>query len=414
MKAVVLYMSIFTVALTARALEFGMQFPYNRTNDLRRIEESLARFDNQPGVIRGGREAARYHEWLRMHTNSDHHYLIAQRDVESLLNVTEELHLKWQTLAPSSYYAVLGRALYELQKRFPKEPSSEPKVAQIGAEILTRLPALPLREANWAVHGLLRVPGQLPEPLLRSALDLLPRAEALNGVLAVQARVDDFVRSFLPAVELEKLPASVRRVAEADPAQYFDLASSLHPDNFDLLQDFMANRDLHRTLTQRTAGSPESGESEYQRTMVTALAGYIQRNYSQSPADLKELHRALDLHIKDPVFKERLVMAAFKGTNPLATLLPVAKDAATTPSNATVPARKPAAHMATASPTAKQSRTPFVTEPQAAACDPVPLATASFLDFRRSVLWLTSGGAAALILFVLWRAQARGNPGRDK
>lgn len=331
-----------------------------------------------------------------------------------MISVADELHLKWETRAPSNYVAVLGRAISLLLDMSIKEPSATAKAAQYGGEILSRLPAAPLDPANLGAGYLLKNHALSPEQPAVVALDLLPRAEALNGVLAVMARVNDFMQSFSPEVELAKLPEEARRVVQAHATPEPQHGEFLPPADFALYLEFVEKLERHRRFSKASSDPLDHGRAIFQVKREQALAEYIQRRYTLRPADLKELELLLDRHIKDPVLKERLVLAAFKGINPLAGRSPLA--ATTTQGQDQPGATRTISAVqqgAEDQHPLKSSRASGANQVQMAA-DSGPLAAASIGSIANLVLWLTIAGASALILLVLWRAQARGASGGPK
>lgn len=137
------------------------------------------------------------------------------------------------------------------------------------------------------------------------------------------------------------------------------------------------------------------------------MAAFVNKRFTSSVEDLSELQQLFEKHIRSPELRQRLILATFNGTNPFLGL----------PGQAQVSKRSSwldrllalkAREQAVAGPATKNSATDQ--HPSASG----PLASTTAVSGRTTGLWAAFAGAGALILFVLWRAQARGNPGRGK
>ena len=388
--------------------------PYSRADELRRIEDELRRVDSSSVVVPSDfRERLR----MRLQVQADQNYLRAQKSAgaEALVGVAEELHLRWQADSPSGYIAVLGLASSLLLDFSKRSDLATMQATRFGSNILVLLPTVPLPAASMGAGILANEHIWRPELPVSSLLDLQPREEGLKGMLVVVSRLETFMQSFSPEAELAKLSAEERfQIKSGDIPSAVDgkrLSYAEQGRYRDLLKQIQDHRSFDKPPPDRPKDDPWTG---HQGKLEKALASFVQKRYTLKPADLDEVQLALDIYAKDPALKERLVLAAYKGTNPFVgrtpTFKPIAEDEAKAAATTSEPAAKQGAEITSA----KKATTQPVTDLQPTASDSVPMATASRVSVGNSVHWLAFAGAAALIVAVLWRAQARGNPGRGK
>lgn len=407
----------FLIGCALVASSYGQVQPYSRVEDLAEVNRQILAHANSFGVTPASLEERRVNLTLA----ADIRYVHAlgreahkSGNADALAAAAQVLSLKWQTDEAAGRARVVSSASAKLLDFSVTNEAVRTLATDLSSRALVLLPEVPLSVAGLCA-SMLSIEHtwvqDLPTP---SLLDLQPRANGLNGMLALAERVDGFMRNFSPEAALAKLPRDERlkvksgeipvqvdghRLSYEEQSRYRDLLNQL--------QDF-----------RYFAKTPPDGRGEaftgHQGKLEKAVVVLIRKRYTLEPGDLDEVQLALDKYARDPALKERLVLAAYKGTNPFTGRTPTVRSAAEGKAKASASAGKAASQQGTAVQSVEKTPVPAVAGQPPAAADSGPLATTSGVSIGNSMLWLAFTGASALIVFVLWRAQARAHPRQTK
>ncbi|PAW81866.1 MAG: hypothetical protein B9S33_15965 [Pedosphaera sp. Tous-C6FEB] len=347
-------------------------------------------------------------------TDTSHytHLRFMVRDPIAAMAFARELETKWTGSTPSGYVQALSGLAVGLLRGPPAFQDLEMSERLVRGSF-ERLPEVP---TQVAVGALLRFSKdwEVASGHRLVPMDWIPREAALDAYV----RVLTDVNAVLKSINSNAYDGLTEREAQA-------LGSGVLPETFagltnrlDVIREFVKRREM---LKEREFYDTKSGKEldsdpwgGHEEKLHRAFTNHIHRHYTLSPADLDEVQVALEKYVKDPALKERLILAAYKGTNPFlgrtVNAKTVAVGGAQTSSSTGGIAAKHGAAAKPSTPTASQTVSGRRTE----GADTLPLATTSGVSPGQGALWLGFAGAAALIVLVLWRAQTRGASGGPK
>jgi hypothetical protein len=322
----------------------------------------------------------------------------------------QALRTKWSAPQIPSLSASLLANVYSMSAvRADISAEQRKNLTQWANEMLETISVLPIHQADEVLYRFFRASGSV------TFSSLLEREILLGAALQVFSRVEDY----WPNVNTPSVATNadgrvlVRHMVDLYPPLPVDehtRLTTIRDENIreqcaDVLVEW--NRIREKSEFRAWFGPQNNDRRE---GLLKDITNHINRAFTMTPADLAIVQASLEKHIPNPAFRERLVLAAYKGTNPFA--VPVQGEEGTAkigPRRAKADSKQVIVAKAVGT-----EGTQSVSIQPAAAVDSVPLATASGHSAGRSLLWLTFAGAITLIILLLWRARARGASGEPK
>lgn len=245
------------------------------------------------------------------------------KDGPGLLSAIEELETKWRTGPLDGYVQVMAAATIAVQKwsGYPAYWRSEPNLEQViqyhASNVLRRLPLVSLETAGRAMRQLAADVGGNCGENQRTALDRIGRDAALIPFLELLNRIET-----LMAIPANSGSIGFTRAERDDFESGFDpesiggvpVPASERSDRFGRLREFLHCREIFGS-----GGDPQKvtdGWTGWQGVLETRFTTFVQRHYTESEADLDEVQQAFDKCLTAPGLKERIILAAYRGTNP--------------------------------------------------------------------------------------------------
>lgn len=387
---------------------------YSREDRLRRLEDERARIESNSALT--ANEKCQTIEEIMAQADGNHLAHLKWADGgrldELVYPFAVEMETKWQNATKVGYVQALSTVAVGLLDRFSVSAQEMEMARRLVEGSVERLADVPTRVAVGALYRFSVSQGRNETPII--PMDWIPREQALAEYLRVLTDVREFLKTpedsvFVGLTEAEKryflsghTPTSTGGV----------LNTPADDETYRKRREFLADRKFY----DDKPGSDPKYELRYgnELRLQGALTNHLQRHFTMAPADLDIIQLALDKYVKDPGLKERIVLAAYKGTNPFIGRTPAAKSAAVAVVQPDAPTPKTESSKGALAKGVTKTFSPTMAPEPPTGVGSGPLATTPAVSGRNSGLWAAFAGAGALILFVLWRAQARGNPGRGK
>jgi hypothetical protein len=245
------------------------------------------------------------------------------RDGKGLLSAATSLNSRWSSENPDGYVRVIASAAVMLLRHSQSgyllagDAEVGPVVASFGSNVLNRLSNVSLAAAGRAMFQLCLDVGDerdggkvvadvvAREAVLNPYLSLLNRIESRMAVSATNAW-DVFTKEEQRNLKSGVPPSTLGGVAVSE-REIEDRLFNIR----ELIRD-------HEMFGPPGTNNVRAGFSDWQRRLEGAFAAFLHRRYSDSDDDLDEVQQALDKHLVVPGLKERIILAAYNGTNPFA------------------------------------------------------------------------------------------------
>lgn len=334
------------------------------------------------------------------------------RDPVAVMTFARELETKWTGNTPSGYVQALSSLAVGLLRGPPAYQDLEMSERLVRGSF-DLLPEVPTKVALGALLRF-NMDWEVSSERRLVPMDWIPRDAALDSYVRVLGDVNAFLKNVNSNAYAGLTDSEVRSLGfDVWPETFAGRTNTLEARReFAQRREMLKAREYYDSKVGKNLDNDPWGGHE--EKLQRAFTNHLQRHYSMAPADLDEVQLALDKFVKDPALKERLVLAAYKGTNPFTGRTPIAKQAAEGKAKAGASTDKATVQQSKAAQSVKKTTAQSVTDQPPAAADSGPLATASGVSMGNSLLWLAFVGAGALIAAVLWRAQARAHPRQTK
>ena len=287
--------------------------PYSREADLQEVEMKIRK-----SVERSSSGSAKEKETFRVYQLvwADRRCLqdlSDKKDWAGLVKAATEMDARWRNDSPEVYVGVLSVASRSLYYRDQIGQESAALVQRFATNVLERLPVVPLAAAGEALgflaYNLGHGQGELP-----TVMDTVPRQMGLNAFLGVVSRVDALVsiprtNAFIGMTERERDSLAGGNY----PLTMGGVTTLNLKERYRELLQFLQD---HRTFDVSPADHTNDHWSGHQGKLEKSLTGFLQKRYGHGSADLDEVQLALEKHLTNSVLRERVVLAAYKGTNP--------------------------------------------------------------------------------------------------
>jgi hypothetical protein len=387
--------------------------PYSRASDLAAVEMEIRRWQNS--LPSAEMEAVR----TRLQSEADMRYLFythvgarSSHDFNDLIEASTQLHAKWMNDSHVGYVSVMPSASAYLLDCFPENLNAKNLAVICASNSLARLSSVPLLTAGIGLTVLTKPANRFPREFNSALVDLLPRADALAGILGVLNRVEMFMRQQGGS----PTPGETTLVGNGSAVDRgIEVTRTLGTvEEFAASREAREKRETQAYFASIGEARPADPHSGHQKKLESNLLLFLKRRYDLTATNVAEVRAAFDRHVTVPALRERLLLAAYGSTNYSAAATSIIDPVNEGHLNAVTTTVGPAIQTDPATKSSKQAATHTVSERRSADPDLTPLAAASGVGVGHAALWLAFAGAAALIVLVLWRAQARRASGGQK